>query len=489
MKQKIRDYMEKHRMVEEGDHVLCGCSGGADSVALLLLLEELQPEMHFYLEAICVDHGIRGEESQRDADFVKELCREHGILHVIRKADVLDYVETFHIGLEEAARLRRYQEFASRADELRREGFVRVRLALAHHMEDNAETILFQMARGSGLQGMCGMAPVRMMDKTAVIRPLLAVNRGEIEAFLADRGQSFCTDSTNADESYSRNRIRKRILPELLQINSQTVAHMNRMAEQLSDIRDYVEAQILAKEQELAVRQGKIWRIGIPELKAQPPAIRDGVIRNLIIRTAECRKDIAAAHVREVAELLEKQSGKRISLPYGTEAWIEYQELCLASMFPEETEDGIYAEITGDMLKEWKKTGGSHEVPLAGSRSFLRFEVRKWCGNMEEIAKKPYTKFIDYDMIKNGFLARRRSSGDYFVMDAQGRRKKLSDYMIDEKIPARMRDEQMLLAQGSAVVWIVDRRLAENYKVTKDTEYVLTAEHKGGYAYGRHEKA
>lgn len=489
MKQKIWDYMEKHHMLKPGDYVLCGCSGGADSVSLLLLLQEFGEKTEISLEAVCVEHGIRGEESRRDAAFVEKLCRERNILCSVRSVDVPEYAKKCHLGLEEAARILRYEAFWSRAEELMQQGHKSVCLALAHHMEDNAETMLFQMARGSGLAGLCGMPPVRMEGKVAVIRPLLAVDRGEIESYLADQKQQYCTDSTNADESFSRNRIRKKILPELSRINHKAVAHMNSTAEQLKDIRDYMEDQIRLKERELLNRQGEAWCLEIAKLRKLPRAIRDGVVRNAVFCVAGYRKDIAAVHVRDIIELLDKQSGRKISLPYEVEAWTEYGRLYFAKKASKETERSVYLEVSGDMLEKWKETGGRYEVALAKDKGTLSCEVVKWLGNPEEIVKKTYTKFFDYDKIKDGFLVRGRTSGDYFVMDRQGRHKKLSNYLIDEKIPASRRDEVLLLTQGSAVAWIVGGRIGENYKITEETVYILAVEYNGGNENGLHSKA
>ncbi len=488
MEQKIWDYMETHHMLKAGDYVLCGCSGGADSVALLLLLQELGKQMEISLEAVCVEHGIRGEESKKDAQFVEELCRKNRISCSVIPVDVPAYARQNQLGMEEAARILRYRAFKDRAKELKKHGRENVCLALAHHMEDNAETMLFQMARGSGLSGLCGIPPVRMEGGIKVIRPLLAADRSGIEAYLAKRGQSFCADSTNADESFSRNRIRKRILPELEQINAKAVCHMNQTAEQLLDIRDYMEGQIQAAADGLAIRRGSAWSCSIAKLKALPPAIRDGVVRDVIFRTAEYKKDIAAVHVRDVIGLMDKQSGKKLSLPYETEVWVEYGDLYFAKKTAQE-EEAVYLEISADMLEKWKGTGERYEAVLPQNRGILSCRVVKWRGKEEEIVKKTYTKFFDYDKIKNGFLVRRRAEGDYFVMDGQGHRKKLSNYLIDEKIPASRRDEALILAQGSAVVWMVGGRIGADYKITKETAYILAVEYDGGNENGLRKKA
>ena len=153
---QVEKFMRKWNMVPEGGRVLVGVSGGADSVCLCLILYELSTKMNFSLEVIHVEHGIRGEESKNDAVFVEQLCKQRGIVCHIRNVDVPRYAKIHHLGEEEAARILRYQVFADVAGQDRN-----VRIALAHHMEDNAETMLFQLIRGSGLDGLCGMRPQR----------------------------------------------------------------------------------------------------------------------------------------------------------------------------------------------------------------------------------------------------------------------------------------------------------------------------------------
>ena len=158
MKQKIYSYIQQNQIINSGDSVLAGVSGGADSVCLFLVLTELQKSIDFELEVIHVEHGIRGDESQKDADFTKQLCECFGVKCNVVHVDVLSYARENGLGLEEAARILRYQEFRGRAKA------VNAKVALAHHKEDNAETVLFQMIRGSGLHGMTGIKPIRHDD-------------------------------------------------------------------------------------------------------------------------------------------------------------------------------------------------------------------------------------------------------------------------------------------------------------------------------------
>jgi tRNA(Ile)-lysidine synthase len=254
-----------------------------------------------------------------------------------------------------------------------------------------------------------------------------------------------------------------------------------------------------------------VWSIGAEALLSLPAALRKGVIRNGICKAAGSKKDIAAVHVDDVAALLLKQSGRRITLPYGVEASVSFGTLRIEKLdrvagtskagapdngTPSEAGmpcDGsaaanriplVLAEVTGAQLAKLKSSGVLHRVELPADGGTLSFFVREWNAKSEKIEKKAYTKFFDYDMIKDGFLARKRASGDYFIMDDQGHRKKLSDYLIDEKIPVEKRDEMILLAQDSKLVWIVGGRIGADYKVTDETKYVLVVEYNGGNENG-----
>ena len=233
MFQKILQYCKKEKLIEEGNYVLAGVSGGADSVCMLFMLLKLQKEIGFFLEAVHVEHGIRGAESEADAVFVESLCKEKELPLQSFHVQAVSYAKEQKLGLEEAARILRYDCYKKAAERMRlsKEENVKVKIALAHHADDNAETVLFQMLRGSGIDGLSGMKPKRNLSQGVdVIRPMLPVTRKEIEAFLESEKQSFCIDSTNEDIVYSRNKIRRVILPMLEEVNAKAVSHMNQSA-------------------------------------------------------------------------------------------------------------------------------------------------------------------------------------------------------------------------------------------------------------------
>ena len=235
MQKKVEKFIDKWNMLSENDVVIVGVSGGADSVALLLVLDELRKKRNISMHIVHVNHGIRGEAADQDERYVQKLCEERELSFESVRVNVPAYVKEQKVSEEEAGR------------ELRRKAFQNAmkshngtKIALAHHQEDNAETFFLNLARGSKLKGLGGIYPV----KGEYIRPLLCVERKEIEAFLKERNVKYCMDATNLEDTYMRNRIRNHVIPYFHDhINGKTVEHMNAAMEYLREVQKYLEQQ------------------------------------------------------------------------------------------------------------------------------------------------------------------------------------------------------------------------------------------------------
>lgn len=465
----VQKQIKKWNMIEPNDRIIVGVSGGADSVALLLLLKALCQEIEFSLEAVHVEHGIRGEESQSDESFVKHLCNQLQVPLQSFSVNVPEYAKQTGLGLEEAARKKRYEIFEKIAKEKN------AKIALAHHMEDNAETILFQMARGSFLSGLCGMQPVRKdMSGVTYIRPLLSVHREELENYLDGYQQGYCVDSTNSDLEYSRNYIRKVILPQLTKVNSKAVSHMNESASHLSDVRDFMEKEVEKAWTQLA-SVGSDLVLDVEKLKALHVVLQKEIVYKAIGIMSGGKKDISSVHVEQIMSLFDNQSGKEVSLPNHLIAIKENTTIRL--FFPDKCMDKIEEEdvidIKEEVLKELLNKKEVFCIPLGKDKGIFKLSVFKKNFSAGEIPRKTYTKWMDYDRIIKGFCIRTRRSGDYLICDDLGHRKKLKQYFVDEKIPVTKRDEVFILAQEDVVLWIVGGRLSEHVKVTEKTKTIL----------------
>jgi len=463
MIEKVLAYIRNYHMIEAGDCIIAGVSGGADSVCLLFVLMELRKKLDFSLEAVHVEHGIRGAESLGDAGFTERLCKENGIPCRIYTCDVPGRARGERLTLEEAARKCRYEAFF-----LACEGKKEAKIAVAHNQDDQAETILWNLARGTGLRGLCGMRPVN----GRILRPLLCVSRREIEAYLKERGQRFRTDSTNLSDAYTRNRIRRQILPAMEEgLNMQARVHIAEAGERLLRAQEYLEKLAEEKARRISdVWEGEI-RISAEGFLAEERVMQEAMLRIWMERLGGGLKDVGAVHLEELLHLAEKQSGKRLTLPGGRTARRTGGYLVLGGA-EEHVPEGAEQRQETPLRVPGESRWGSYRI-LTSLEPYKN----------QIIPEKKYTKWLDYDTIKNTILLRSRRSGDYFIAD--GGHRKLKKYFIDEKVLKECRDQVLLLADGSHILWAVGYRISETCKVTEHTKKILKIQVMEEQDYGR----
>ena len=452
MYQKVKAYVKKWHMLQKEDSVIAGISGGADSVCLLFMLLKLQKELGFALMAVHVNHGIRGAEAERDEAYVKRLCRQWNVRLKVYRENVPAYAKEHGMTEEEAGR------------DIRRTCFCKVlkewggtKIALAHHENDNVETLLWNLCRGTGIRGLGGIAPVN----DVWIRPLLCVKRREIESYLKKRGISYCTDTTNADRRYMRNRIRMDVIPYLEDcVNTESVSHMGKTMERMYELEQYILEEVGKYKESCTGWKNGRRIIRQTEYTKIPKALRDNVLHEILCETAGRRKDIEEVHIQMLRDLFTKQVGKRIDLPYGVTAIRTYEGVRLEKNIPE-------ASYAGD------------ENELFSIRVFDREP-----GNVT-FPEKIYTKWFDYDIIKNTVKIRHRIAGDSIVINRYGGRKKLKQYFTDQKVPQEDRDKIWIAADGDEVLWIVGYRQSQKYQITEKTTKILEIQYYGGEENGR----
>lgn len=456
MTDKIKAYIQKHHMIAEGDTVIAGVSGGADSVCLLLLLLKMQRDMKFEVRVVHVEHGVRGAAGREDALFVERLCADRGVSFVRFDYDVPKIAAQKGISVEEAGRQLRYRAFETEA--LKYES---PKIAVAHNKNDSAETMLYNLARGSEAAGIAGIAPVR----GKVIRPLLCVERAEIEAWLKERRQDFRTDATNFETIYTRNIIRHQVMPVLRQLNPAAVKHMAKTANAVREMQEYMAFEERRIEKRAVVYGRDSVRIIKEQIADQPMVMKRLLCYETLAAFAGSKKDISSVHVEALCGLLDLQVGKIVVLPYGLYAKRNYDGILIQRKNREETNSDV------------KET--AEEIWLTECADFTCrvFDVPKiW----KDFPKKKYTKWLDYDKIKDKLCVRGRRPGDFFYLKEDGSCKKLKQYFIDEKIPQEQRDKIILVADASHIVWIVGYRISAGYKITENTRRVLSVEYNGG---------
>ena len=458
--EKVRNYIRENNMIQAGDSVIVGVSGGADSVCLLLMLEELSRMEGFGLRIVNVEHGIRGEESVADSEFVVKLGESLGLPVFPYKINVPELAAEMKVSEEEAGRIMRYRIFEDARCKVGGD-----RIAVAHNANDNAETFIHNIIRGTSLKGLEGIPPVR----GNIIRPLLCLTRAEIEESLKEAGAEYRHDSTNDSNDYTRNKIRNEILPLLKEINPATVEHINSLTEDTVKA-NAVLAKYVDKVYDEAVeesRKGDIpVSINITRLLGEDDIVKAEIIKKGITKVAGAARDIGRIRILDCMGLLYATTGKSLHLPYDVIAKTSYDKLLL--------------------YKKRKGVGHSHQnhddtecyVDYSGLTTYGKCSLRAEIIENEkiQIEKNLYTKYIDYDRIECGLTVRHRRTGDTIVINESGGRAKLKDYFINEKIPAGIRDDIWLVCDGSSVVWVQGYRLSESYKVTDTTKRILKME-------------
>ena len=462
--QKVKVYVERFHMIEPKDTIVLGISGGADSVCLLKILARWKEAWRISLRAVHVHHQLRGEEADADERFVRELCENEGIPCRVFHEDVQGMAQREKIGLEEAGRIARYRCFATVCEDVGGG-----KIALAHHQDDLAETMLHHLVRGTGMAGLCSLKPVSGNR----IRPLLCLEKEEILVYLEAAGQPWRTDSSNLEDDYTRNRIRHHVLEELkTEVNPRAVRHMAQLSEELEETRAVL-AQVAAEKRRQYVRKSEKGMLFAEELKKEPDLIGRQIVHDLLKEISGKQKDFTRIHIEAVQELWNRKVGARRDLPYGMQAIRTY--------------DGIYLERKAEKCEtrdSEKNAGIQINVHSEGTESFqigeLTLTVSRTARDFGEIPEKKYTKWFDYDRIKQTLMIRHRQPGDRICLFDGGGSKKLKDYLIDRKIPAQKRDQLWLLADGSDILWIIGDRISAAYKVTAESQRILQAEIKGG---------
>ena len=343
--EKILFYMKRYHMIPENKNIVVGLSGGADSVCLLYVLAALRKKLGLQLCAVHVHHGLRGVEADADEAYVRDICRAWDVPLKAMRIDAAALAKQWGIGCEEAGRRARYEIFEECLQEM---GGCRGAIAVAHHRDDCAETLLFHMFRGTGLDGMAGIRPVRKTERESmIIRPLLEIGKTEIESFLQEKGISWRIDSTNTGEDYTRNRIRNRVLPYAeKEICSGAGAHLAKEAQLLAETADFVrsctrqalercrvEADDLKANacgieivEHVGRREGTaeyrrydkqtIIKLNIELLQQEDIFLQKQCVRECLLEIGTGR-DLTAAHIEAVRHLVgtDCQSGRKLRIP------------------------------------------------------------------------------------------------------------------------------------------------------------------------------
>ena len=423
--ERFREYAARHDMLPEGCRVLCACSGGADSTALLHLLCATPG---LTVAAAHFNHGLRGEAADRDEQFVRALCERLGVELFCGRGDVAGYAAAQHLGVEEAARALRYAFLEQTADA---QGFDRI--ATAHHAEDNAETVLLNLTRGAGLRGLCGIPPVR----GRIVRPLLFAARGEILEYLAENGLDYVTDATNDADGCARNRIRHRVLPLLTEENPAAVAHIGAASELLR--RD--EAYLSDLAEEFIEESCAGGAVPVPGFLALPESVGTRVLRILLGQVSRRHTEALYALCRsEEAHAALDLPGRRVVKDRGRL---------------------LTQEAPVQPLARREVPFGETALPELGLRI-----IRRLADPGEEIHNSFNTFFFQCGSIRDIVFVASRAPGDAVRLQGRGCTKTLKKLFAEARLPLAQRERTPVFYDAQGVIAVYGFGVAERCAVS-----------------------
>jgi len=456
---KVGNTIKKFGLMKKGDKVIVAVSGGPDSTALLLALNGLKYGYGLRLKIAHLDHMFRAnDETKRDYEYVLSLSKRLDIPLVYKRIDVPAYAKETGLSLEEAAREKRYEFLLKAAKEAGAK-----KIALGHTLDDQAETVLMRLIRGSGLGGLRGIPPIRSLDGAFIIRPLIEVWRREVEEYLKGMDIEPRQDVTNLMRKFLRNRIRHELMvllkkynPNIKEVLARSAQNFSCDYEVLSDVIDKVCGKC-------ANVKGSSVTVNLRQLKGKQAGIRRGVLRKAIEISKGNLRGIDYSHIEEIEDLIKAEKGA-MDLPGKTRVI--------------RTEDALVfgrTKAEAVLPKVWKRisvpgTTFIPELKLAFDAGFT--------GSGVKFGKPKTAECIDFKKIKEPLYIRTWEKGDRFRPLGMAEVKKLQDFFVDQKVPRGKRGKVPLLVSGKDIIWVCGLRLSDAVKITGGTKRILKVSYK-----------
>ncbi|MDI1472408.1 MAG: tRNA lysidine(34) synthetase TilS [Thermodesulfovibrio sp.] len=448
--QKVEKTIEKFNMLSIGDHVLVGLSGGPDSVCLLHVLRELKIKYKLKISASYIDHGLRPNETPKEIEFCQKICNDLDLPFYTKSVDVREFAKQEKINLQESARILRYGALDQISLNIKAD-----KIAVAHNADDQAETVIMRLLRGSGPAGLSGIPPVRKK----IIRPLIEIERVEIEEYLNKRNIQYIKDPSNESLKYLRNKIRHTLMPVIKSISPQATKIISKTADIMREENDYINVAVTKSLMRLMSRKTdqKV------ELFCNPMEILNIVILRRALRVAiDSVKDLRGIefdHIEKIIDLIKKgKPGDRIYLPKGIKAIKNYSTLVISAEPPKKLSTYEISKPGEIFLQEASIVLSIEELD--------REEVK-------DFGDGKNTVYIDREKINFPLILRPRKPGDFFYPFGFGKKKKLQDFFVDEKIPRDERDLIPIIENSGEIVFIAGYRLDDRYKIEHNTKRCL----------------
>jgi len=456
--EKVLSYIKDNSLIEPGDKILVALSGGPDSICLLNILFELKEELNIDIAAAHLNHLLRGEDAFKDEEYVINICNNMRIKCFVKRVDINGYAKEHKLSSEMAGRNVRYCFFDEIVEE---EGFNKV--ATAHNANDQAETILFRLMRGTGLEGLGG---IKVSRDNKIIRPILCLSRKEVEKYIELKNLNPRIDKTNFEKIYNRNKIRLDILPYMKEnFNEDIIQTLNRMSLLLQKDNEFLENLSLSFYNKYCIQYDDCFIIK-KEIFKEEESIVNRVLRHAITRYSKSNYDFEMKHIYKISYLAKNNSGKSVDLPNGIYA------------------ENIYGDIYIKNKKKYDINNKKEKVILSKDNinkstiEFNKFSIEfsvmnNYQSNDIRLNKGNLIQYFDFDKINDNISIRNRNDGDKIIPLGMSGGKKLKDIFIDMKIPKEERDNIPILCFNEKIAWIIGIRTSENYKLTNESKNIL----------------
>lgn len=435
-------------VLKKEDKVIIGLSGGPDSVFLLLFLKEYLNADNII--AIHINHMLR-ENAEKDELYCEKICFKYGIKFFCERFDIATLSLEYKKGIEEVARDIRYKTFNKYLEKYDFD-----KIVVAHHKNDLAETMMLNLARGTGINGLCSLKKVN----GNIVRPLLCLKKQEIEEYLNKNNISYCLDETNFQDVYNRNIVRNKVLTSLEEVNIKAIDNLVNLSNLMLEYSDYIEEKVNEFLDKNLIIEEDVIRFNLKYFYEKKIIEKKHIIKG-IFEKLNISKNLTGINIKDIINLTFLQSGKKMVI-FSYEIVKNHDELIFKK---QNCDEECSVNIVLSQILEEKNV-----YLLKTNEKNINIFIKKSLGNQ----KNNYTKSYDYDKIKGELIIRTRKSGDYVVINRKGDKKKLKKFFIDEKIPQFKRDKMMLLTCGNLVLAILEYKYFDVFEVDNKTKNILS---------------
>lgn len=445
IEQKVLKFIDEKNLIQKNDKVLIGLSGGPDSVFLLYLLNKYSKKLKISLGALHINHLLRGKDADKDEKFCKELCKRLSVKFYSVKKNIKAVSKKEKISIEEAGRKIRYNEYEK---VLVKEGCTKI--ATAHNADENAETVLLNLIKGSGLKGLSGIPPLR----DNIIRPLLALTKKEILDCLGHYKLKYRTDLTNLKDDAERNFLRNQVIPLIKKrLNPSLSNTLLNSSDIFRNINSLIKKNTDEAYGSLVTEKENYLSIALSELNKIEDGYKSEILRHIFLKEFDIQ--ISFDDCRKILSLSNKQTGKSIQI---------FEKI---NVTRERTELVVH--------KEKVKTEFKHVVIKSGNSARINdkeISIKEVGTIKQKFGSDKNLEFISGDKTSGDFLVRKWMPGDRFYPLGMNGSKKVSDFLNEQKISSLKKKEQMILLNQNRIVWVLGLRLDERFRVTSETKKI-----------------